>query len=266
MIILNWNISYGCNIEKICNELKNITKEDKTIVVTLQEVVESSFKYLEKMLQNDFNVIYSLNFRKPGKYDTKSRKLGTLIMTTKNIKIIESNVFNRCLLPERTLYATIEIDNKIIKVVTLHSITGCAHKKAKSLQFYSFAEVVDDYKPDILTIDANEPDIDHFDIDNMKFFDNGDKGNGAKTFFNTCKSVGLIDSYTKFYNKTNFEYGQPVVVSHVIGSNRKIDVHKNKRYDFIFINDNKLNMKQVDYEMMKANMATSDHAYIKCKI
>lgn len=266
MIIINWNISYSSNIEKICQELKDLIREDDTIIITLQEVVDSSFKYLKNTFQNDFNLLYSLDYRTPGKFDTKSRKLGTTIITSKNIEIIESNVFNRCLLPDRTLFATTKIDNKIIKIATFHSITGCAHKKAKSLQFYSFAEVVDNYKPDILTIDANEPEIDHFNIDEMKFFDNGDKGNGAKTFFETCKKSGLIDSYSKFYNKTNFELGKPLVISHIVNSNRKLDKTINKRYDFIFINNDKLNIKQVCYELNKAKSSTSDHAYIKCKI
>ncbi len=261
MIILNWNISYSSNIEKICEEISDVIKEDNTIIVTLQEVVDSSFKYLRNKFQNDFNILYSLDYRKPGKYDTKSRKLGVLIMISKNIEIIESNVFKRCLLPDRTLFATLKFNNDTIKVATLHSITGCAHKKAKSLQFYSFAEVVDDYKPNILTIDANEPEIDNFNISEMKFFDNGDKGEGAKTFFETCKNIGLIDSYTKFYNMSAFGRGKPIAISHVINRNRK-----NKRYDFMFIDDNKLDIKKVTYNYSRAREASSDHAYIRCKI
>ena len=260
MIIFNWNISYSSQIEKIWNEIKKNILNEKTFIITLQEVIPSSYQYLKEILQKDYNLVYSLNYRIPGKFDTRSRKLGTMIITSKNIKIINSNVFDRTLLPDRTLFATLKLNNKIIKVATLHSITGCDHKKAKSLQFYSFAEIIDTYRPNILTIDANEPEIDHFDINEMKFFDNSDKGNGAKTFFKSCQNIGLKDSYTQFYDKTKFEIGKPLATSHIIGYN------KNKRYDFLFIDTTKFNIKQVNYEIDKAKIATSDHAYIKCQI
>ena len=218
MVILNWNISYGCDIEKIYRELcKNIMTDD-LFIITLQEVTENSYNYLKNKFKDVATLNFSLDYRIPGRYDTRSRKLGVMIITSKKIKIIESNVFERCLLPDRTLFATININNKIIKIATLHSITGCDHKKAKSIQFYSFAEVIEEYKPDILTIDANEPEIDHYNISQMHFFNNKDKGVGAKTFFNTCCKIGLVDAYGQVYNFNNYKFGDGWMFSSVAQS------------------------------------------------
>ena len=44
-----------------------------------------------------------------------------------------------------------------------------------------FTEFVDEYKPDIIGMDANEPNVDSCDIDKMTFYDRN--GTGAKIFF-----------------------------------------------------------------------------------
>ena len=265
MLILNWNISYGCKIEKIFNEITNIIKSQKTFIITLQEVTQKSFEFLKNKLQEKSYIYYSLNYRQPGKYDTNSRKLGVAIIISKNFEVLDANVFSRCLLPERTLFTTIKHKNKTFKIATFHSITGCAHKKAKSIQFYSFAETVENYQPDILTIDANEPEIDHFDISEMKFFNNLDKGKGAETFFRSCINNNLTDCFAKNFNPKNFLEGNPLTTSHIINNNRKCSVRKNKRYDFVFLNLNKINFKNIEYNLENAFKATSDHAYITLK-
>lgn len=255
MRIFNWNISYSCNIEKICQEIeRNIL--NSTFVITLQEVIPSSFEFIRSRFSGVANFFYSLNNRKPGKFDTKSRKLGIMLITSKDIEIVEADVCCRCLLPERTLYATIEYNKQKLKIVSMHSITGCDHKKAKSIQFYSFAEFVEFYKPDILTIDANEPAKDHYEIENMQFFDNNDKGLGAKTFFSVVKEVGLIDFFMLNYNKSQFCENKPLTASHFVGVKKEP-----KRYDFMFFNK-ELNVLSVKYEMEKALIASSDHSYI----
>lgn len=78
-------------------------------------------------------------------------------------------MLERTLFPERTLYMEVNNENQLFKIMGLHSITGCDYSKAKSIQFYSFAEVIDLYKPDIVAIDANEPQVDHYDVKEMIF-------------------------------------------------------------------------------------------------
>lgn len=255
MKIFNWNISYSCNIEKICKEIEN-NVFNSSFIITLQEVIPSSYEFIRNKFCNVANFFYSLDYRKPGKFDTKSRKLGVLLIISKDIKIIEVDVCHRCLLPERTIFATIKCNNKKLKIISLHSITGCDHKKAKSIQFYSFAELIETYKPDILTFDANEPAKDHYKIDNMQFFNNKDKGLGAKTFFNTIKEMGLVDSFVKYYDKSKFYENQPLTVSHYVGAKKEP-----KRYDFMFINQ-ELNVISSKYAIEKSLNASSDHSYI----
>lgn len=258
MNIISWNISYASKIEKILDFLKtNIDRND--FIITLQEVTPSSFEEIQLKFKDFANVEYSLNYRKPGKYDTKSRKLGIAILTSKNFIINKVEVLNRALLPDRTLYLELIYNNQIIKVLSLHSITGCDYKKAKSIQFYSFAEAIYDLKPDIVSFDANEPEYDHYEIESMKFFDNKDKGMGAKIFFQSLGKNKLRDSYASMYDTNNYKEKEPLVISHII--NKRF----NKRYDFVFLNE-KYKLVNCEYKLEESLNATSDHSLIKLEI
>jgi len=105
---------------------------------------------------------------------------------------------------------------------------GVSFKMGKAVQYRRFAESVSVYKPDILSMDANEPKVDHYLTDKMVFFDQGDDGKGARTFFDELNNQNLVDMYLKDYNPSDYTDGEPLVVSHVI--NGKM----NRRYDFIF--------------------------------
>lgn len=254
MKIINWNISYAGNSNKKFEYLKEIINNDTTIVI-LQEVTKNAYEVLKDFF-DDYNIEYSLNYRNPSKFDTKSRGLGIVVMTTKNIEIINAKVIDRCLLPERTLLVELKYKNNTIKVLGLHSITGCDHKKAKSIQFYSFAETIDKYKPDIVGIDANEPNIDSYNINEMVFFDNRDKGHGAKLFFETLAENNLIDSFSHKYDKKKFQYGEPLTISYKI--NNKI----NKRYDFVFLNESLFKNYNIKYNYDNSIESESDHSLI----
>lgn len=255
MKIIDWNISYIGNVDTKIKYLETMVNNETAIVI-LQEVTEKIYKRLKNTFKH-YNIEYSLNYRIPSKYDTKSRKLGIVIMTSKDVEIIDVKVIDRCIFPERTLLVEVKHQNVIMKVLGLHSITGCDHRKAKSIQFYSFAETIDIYKPDIVGIDANEPRIDNYDVDKMVFFDNKDKGNGAKTFFQTLNENNLIDSLSYKYHKDKFKYGVPLAISHKI--NKKIA----KRYDFIFVNKNKLKDFVVKYHYENSINAGSDHSLVE---
>lgn len=149
----------------------------------------NSYEALNKAFADVAKIEYSLEYRAPGKYDTDSRKLGVAILVSKDIEIIDAKVLDRALMPDRTLLVDIKYRNSSLRVLGLHSITGCQHLKAKEIQFFSFAEAIDEYRPDIVGIDANEPQYDHYEISKMKFFDNYNKGNGCKTFLSRCRLV-----------------------------------------------------------------------------
>lgn len=258
MKIIDWNISYNGNFEDKFNYLKEVIESHKSIVI-LQEVTEDAYLLLKEKF-SEFKIEYSLNYRIPSKFDTKSRKLGIVIMVSKEIDVINTKVIDRCLLPERTLLCEIECDKKRYKVLGLHSITGCDHKKAKSLQFYSFAETIEEYRPDIVGIDANEPDKDNISIDKMVFFDNKDKGKGAKTFFETLNNNNLIDSLLNESIDYVDNQEEPLKVSHII--NKKIK----KRYDFVFLDKGKFDKYKTNYNYESSIEAGSDHSLIEINI
>lgn len=262
MRIINWNISFKCDIYKIIEKLQILISNIDYFVINLQEVKPTHYEILKKSFLHTANLYYSLNYRKIGKYDTDSRKLGVAIIVSNPLIVENSNVFDRTLMPDRTLFVKLKFKDQEIKIASFHSITGCAHKKAKSIQFYSFTEAIETFKPDIISIDANEPEIDHYDICQMKFFDNQDKGKGAKTFFEMCQELNLVDSFTVKYNKSLYELGQPLTTSHIVGKGK---YKKNKRYDFLFIN-NKYQILKTNYYFNEAKTSTSDHAYIVCDI
>lgn len=249
MRVIDWNISYMGNYIPKLDFLFSHLEND--YCVFLQEVKPTVYEYIKSKYSENNTLLYSLNYRKPGKFDSDARKLGALIILSKEIQILESGVIERNLFPDRTMYATINYNNKILKLLAIHSITGCGYYKAKSVQYESLAEFVDTYSPDIIGIDANEPQIDSYDIEKMIFFDNG---NGAKIFFNTIKQKCLVDTFVKFSDIKN-DNSLPLTVSHCI--KRKGNV----RYDFLFSN-NDFKIKSCEYKYNEAIAAGSDHALI----
>jgi endonuclease/exonuclease/phosphatase family metal-dependent hydrolase len=249
MKIITWNISYFTKYEPKIKLLKNKVLNDSFIII-LQEVKQNVYSKLLKDFK-DHNVSYSLNIRKPGKYDTGSRKLGVVIITSNDFVLLEERVYERALLPDRTLFVRVKKGNKEYKVLGLHSITGVDHKKAKSIQFYSFAEAIDELKPDIVGIDANEPNLDTYDIDKTVFHDNKDKGEGAKTFFKVLSEYNLVDNVKAQYKK-------PISKEYIIPS-VKLSTVKYKRYDYLFVN---FKIMSIKYLMDEALKAGSDHALV----
>lgn len=252
---INWNIKCYCQINKIIGFLKAKVSKNNCIVA-LQEVLPDKAETIKAEFGDDYTIVYSLDYYPDNnEYDTDNRRLGVAFIVSKDIEIEETGVFERCLFPERTLYATLTIDGIKQKIVNFHSITGVSFKMGKAVQFRRFAEAVSIYKPDILSMDANEPKLDHFCRDKMIFFDQGDDGKGAKLFFDELNKQDLIDLYLKVYNPSDFKYGEPLVVSHII--NEKI----NRRYDFIFAKKDFTDIR-INYYYDEACEASSDHAII----
>ena len=247
--VVNWNISYMGNHESKLDFLFSLLHD--SYCVLLQEVKPHVYEYIKSKYQ-DNTILYSLNFRTPSKFDSDARKLGIMIILSKNISVKEMGVIERNVFPDRTLYATVDMGGKELKFLALHSITGCSYYKAKSVQYDSFAEFIDTYSPDIIGIDANEPRIDSYDIDKMIFFDNG---KGAQTFFHEVKSKCLCDTFVKHKNIVDCEEGKPITVSHNV--KRKGAV----RYDFLFSN-NDFAITSCEYLYNEAIQAGSDHAAI----
>ncbi len=256
MKILSWNISWGSKKEKILERLKAEMDATSTIIC-LQEVTPSTKSFFYNDLAGGkFRFTYSLDFRQPGEFDSQSRKLGVLIITSPDIEITRQGVLQRVPYPDRTAYIQFKYNGVSYTLVNLHSVTGVNYKKGKSVQFDSFAEAIKEIQPDIVTFDANEPKVDHYDIAQMEFFNNGDKGAGAKHFFSALSDTGLTDAYSLFYNKDNYRSGLPLTTSHVLSTG------EHRRYDFIFANDKRLDLRGCVYRYADAITATADHAFI----
>ena len=247
--VVNWNISYMGNHESKLEFLFSLLQNNYCVL--LQEVKPHVYEYIKSKFQ-DNTILYSLNYRTPSTFDSDARKLGVMIILSKNMSVKESGVIERNIFPDRTLYATVSIGGKALKILSLHSITGCSYYRAKSVQYDSFTEFIDTYSPDVIGIDANEPQIDSYDIEKMKFFDNG---KGAQIFFHEVKSKGLCDTFVKHKNITYCEEGKPITISHYV--KRKGAV----RYDYLFSNNN-LKIESCEYFYNEAIKAGSDHAAI----
>lgn len=256
MKIINWNISWA---NDTFPKIEFLRKQffGETFIAILQEVKPHTFDMLKEHLSDIAKIEYSLSYRIPGKFDTDSRKLGIAILISNDIVFKNAAILERSLIPERTLLVDVLFNNSPLRILGLHSITGCQHGKAKEIQYFSFAEAIDTYKPDIVGIDANEPQTDHYDIEKMKFFDSYQSGSGCKCFFETMKQNYLEDAFIKNYNKNRFIEGECLTTSHIIKrGNRKV------RYDFLFVNKEIFDEFSCEYKYEESVRAGSDHAAV----
>ena len=105
MRIVDWNISYAGDIKNKMCYLETLLTDNS--IVILQEVKPHAYEYIVQLFQDRYNMIYSLDYRKPGKFDSDARKLGVLVLVSKGVTIIDSGVVERSLFPDRTVYATL---------------------------------------------------------------------------------------------------------------------------------------------------------------
>lgn len=247
--ILQWNISYNCQVEKISELLKNQISHNS--IVCLQEVMQSIKDKLVNILKpTDYS--FSLDIRPPGKFDGKNRKLGVLTMTFGG-KIIDSHLVARSVFPERTLVTKIKYsNNQNINILNFHSLTGVGYKKSKASNFASIAEYLEKNNLDFFCCDANEPKTDSFQIENLEFWDNGNKGKYPSLIFGVNKVHDLDDSVYSIVDKTT-----ELPISYKTGKTFR-------RYDLIF-KSKKWAVKKLEYMYKEGIEATSDHALVKGK-
>lgn len=250
--IIQWNISFNCNAEKIAAYISNSVNGHT--IVNLQEVLESVNSKLISILHPDDSA-YSLDIRAPGKNEGKNRKMGVATYVfggnIKETKLIERSIF-----PERTLYAKIMFDGSLIKTLQFHSLTGVDYKKAKSSNFASIADFIGSHPLDFFTCDANEPKNDALDNNDLEFFDNKDKGYNAGLILGSNKVHELSDAFKTYIINNNIEViSNPLATSHVIA--KKI----HKRYDHLY-HTTSWQPNAVTYPYEASIDATSDHSAV----
>lgn len=253
--IIDWNISYMNDWEKKMEFL--FSKLNNDYCVILQEVGPYVAQCIREKYAEENSFVYSLDYRKLSKYDSGARRLGVMLIFSKSIEVLENGVIERNFFPDRTAWATILHNDKKLKILGLHSITGCSYQSSKSVQYDTFAEFIDEYKPDIVGMDANEPDVDSYDIDKMLFYNRN--GVGAKTFFKTVKELNMQDAYVIANNIITCEEGKCLTVSHNVRRRGPV------RYDFLFVNKN-IKIIKCDYNYEDAVKSGSDHALIEAII
>lgn len=262
MRIIHWNISYNAKKELIAAKLSDDLLREDTVICLL-EVTKTTYTYLREEIGDRYRFVYSLDYRLPGDYDSKGRKLGVLIIVPVNYRVINCGVFRRAPYPDRTAFVILQDEaGRFLRILSLHSVAGCNFLRGKSVQFDSFAEIVKSFTPDIVTIDANEPRIDHWDINQMEFFDNRDKGKGAKTFFTSIAENGMTDAYSCVYDKNSFVPGEYLATSHLVSRGEK----RERRYDFIFVHSGCFKVRECSYSYEEARQASADHAIVRAEL
>ena len=248
--VIQWNISVKSQISKVIEFIgKNIT--DKCLV-NLQEVTEDSFKQLEKSLTD--NAAFSLDYRIPGVYEGRNRKMGVATLLFGG-SIERASLLDRSVFPERTLITEVKMGERIVRNFAFHSLTGVDYKKAKSSNFASIATfLASNGDIDFFSCDANEPKKDSIHDGQLEFYDNRDKGRNASLLFGKDKVHGLTDSYKECSKRTvrNLSDG----FTYITGKVRR-------RYDHVYHNP-KWKVVFAESLYQESTEASSDHAMVIC--
>ena len=242
--LLQWNISYNCKIDKIANFISS--KIESNTIVCLQEVIVShKNRLIEILAPSDY--AYSLDYREPGLFDGKNRRMGVLTMLFGG-EIEESKVLDRCVFPDRTLYTKMRIDGESVSLLNFHSITGVSYNKAKGANFASIAEFLHEMVDlDFFCCDANEPQVDSFDVNDVKFWNTNSRE--TSLIFGADKVHHLSDPV-----QTDFQLFETLPFSYMTGKTPR-------RYDFIYKSD-KWKTKRFNFYYDESIEASSDHAIV----
>ncbi|MDA9004247.1 hypothetical protein N9J28_00410 [bacterium] len=252
MRIIQWNISYNSKAEILYEFLSNSINE--LTIVCLQEVSENQNKKLLNLLKPTDHA-YSLDMRNPGTYEGKNRRMGVSTYIFGG-SIIEKSLIDRSLFPERTLVTKLDFSETLISILNFHSLTGVGYKKGKASNFASIADFISSHALDFFSCDANEPKIDSLYYENLKFFDNGDKGRNASLIFGVDRVHELSDSYRQYVSFLGDQLDlDPMVTSHIIAKKYR------RRYDHIF-SSKAWSVLNVKYPYEESIQATSDHSAV----
>ena len=200
--VIQWNISFKCNPEKIA-ELLSRNIRGYTII-NLQEVLETTYSKISSLLCASDSA-YSLDFRKAGAYEGKNRKMGVATFVFGG-RISCNELVSRSVFPERALFSKIKFQDKDVSVLNFHSLTGVDYKKAKSSNFASIADYIHDCpEMDFFTCDANEPKVDSLNDEKIEFWNNRDKGFNAGLLFGKTTAHSMHDAYKTYLSNNNID-------------------------------------------------------------
>lgn len=251
---LSWNVCYqraaGPKVDMLRKAIADVAPAP--CIVVLQEVVPSAREAFATALEA---TAYSLDYRAPGPFDRKNRRLGVLVGVTGGV-IESAGVVARAPYPDRTLWAKVGVPGTSVYVLGAHALTGVDYKCAKADQFLALAEHLDSDElkscPRILALDANEPKVDSLDPTKVEFF--ATNGPGAARLLGAEATHGLEDALRRWWPKDHpVPSTGPLATSHVTGSNR--------RYDQCFVSE-QWQVEGCEYRYQDAVEAGSDHALL----
>ena len=251
--IIQWNISMKCKGKKIADCLSRYIHGPT--IITLQEVSKSTYAQIASVLTPP-GIAYSLDLRKAGNHEGRNRKMGVATFVFDG-RISHYELVSRSIFPERTLFSTSQFEGKNISLLNFHSLTGVDYKKAKSSNFASLADFIDEHSSclDFFTCDANEPQVDALEDDKIEFWDNRDKGHNAGLLLGKNKVHSLCDAYKVHINNNNPGIRtNPLAFSHKTGGNLR-------RYDFIYCSSD-WKVHHVEYPYEESVNASSDHSMV----
>lgn len=95
MRYINWNIKCYCNIDKIIDFLLS-QADEKQCIIALQEVMPEKAERIRYRMSDRYSISYSMDYRKAGDFDTDNRRLGVMIIVSKDMDIIDTDESGAC--------------------------------------------------------------------------------------------------------------------------------------------------------------------------
>lgn len=251
--VMNWNVRFITSWYGKAATFLEFLHGD--FCYLLEEITPENFDKLKRDVGSGVKLVYSFDHCPYVDSSSGIRQMGVVLVCSKRVKVLESGVVAAALLPERTLWATIEYEGKVLKLLASHALAASSFYKAKALQFDTLNRFIEWYQPDLVLMDANDPQKDSYDIDQMVFSDL-DRQYGHVAFFRAMRNQGMVDAYVKAHGITEDPAdGAPLAVSYQLYGGKCV------RYDFIFVKDT-LPLVECEYHYEKAVEAGSDHAIV----
>lgn len=254
--VVQWNIKRSGS-PAIAAFLKHRVAQGPTILC-LEEVTRSAYDRLTEFFPLAPSC-FSLDMRMPGRHEGRERAIGVAVLAL-GLPIVTLELIDRALFPERTLSVLLGSPFGPIRVVAFHSLTGSGYLKAKSSNFASIADYLEQHraKLDFLCFDGNEPNEDSSKVEKIVFSSHGDRGRVKKMslIMGPQKVHHLKDSYVAYLKSTGGDIKRdPLALSY----KKKL---ADRRYDYIMHSPRKWKVTDCQYPYKESIAAHSDHSAV----
>jgi len=256
LLVVQWNISTMSRPKAIGDFIRERIGQEH-VLVCLDEVKRSSYDKLVDSLKPQSSC-FSLDLRLPGKNEGKERGTGVAVLGF-GLPIVSFELMDRAVFPERTLFVLLGGAFGPIRVAAFHSLTGVGYRKAKASNFASIADYLQLHgaELDFLCFDANEPQQDSMNLDQLVFWPHGEGTiQKAALIMGSQKVHELSDSYVEYLKSTGRidNLRNPLTVSHFTQG-------VPRRYDYV-MHSPRWQVVNCSYPYEESHAATSDHSAV----